>query len=217
MNPAELSQQLKKPTGETGLKVALELNKSNRGLYELAFEQLELRDGAKLLEIGFGNGKHFPDYFEMQQDLQIIGVDFSSDMCREAKSLNHELIEADKLSIYCADTTSLPFQDEKFDVTIANNLIYFLDPPEIHLKEIHRSLKPGGRFLIGYRPRHSIEKYEFTQQNFIMYESDELASLLEENGFKLIREESRSYQKEMEDGEIFDVVDHCMTVQKIST
>ncbi len=214
MDPLELSEQLKKPTGETGREVANELNKSNRSLYNLTFELLSLEPHTKLMEIGFGNGKHFPEYFQIQKDIHVTGVDFSADMCEEAKKLNQNFIEAGKLSINCTETTSLPFQDQSFDVAIANNLIYFLDPPEIHIKEIHRVLKPEGRFLIGYRPRHSMEKYEFTKQNFIMYESDELISLLKENGFQKVLEESRPFQVELGNGELFESNDLCLVVQK---
>lgn len=214
MNPSELSAQLKKPTGETGREVANALNASNRGLYDLAFEMMPLKTGYHLMEIGFGNGNHFPEYFRIEPKLTITGVDFSADMCEEAKSRNQDLIKEQKLSIHCESTTSLPFQDHSFELAIAINVIYFLDPPEIHLKEIHRVLKPDGYFLIGYRPRHSVEHLEFTHQNFTLYEVDELQALLEKNGFKTVREETKNHEKQSVDGIEFTVTNACLLVQK---
>lgn len=214
MNPSELSAQLKKPTGETGREVANILNDSNRGLYDLAFEIMSLKGGDQLMEIGFGNGNHFPEYFRIESKLSIKGVDFSPDMCEEATSRNPDLIKEEKLSIHCESTSSLPFRDHSFDLAIALNVIYFLDPPEIHLKEIRRVLKPGGYFLIGYRPKHSIEHLEFTHQNFTLYEPDELRALLEKNGFKTVREETKSSEKQSVDGIEFTVTDACLLVQK---
>ncbi|MEX2347863.1 MAG: class I SAM-dependent methyltransferase [Balneolaceae bacterium] len=215
MDAKELSSQLKKPTGETGLEIARALNDSNRGLYDLAFQLLELKPGQHILEIGFGNGIHFPKYFELQSQLKVHGVDFSRDMCEEARKLNSELINTEKLAVHCAETTSLPFPGNTFDLAVALNVIYFLDPPETHLKEIHRVLKPGGLFLIGYRPRHSVEHMEFTRQNFILYESDELKPLFEHNGFEIIEETVNSYEKLSMDGIRNEIKDACLLVRKI--
>lgn len=215
MDPKQLSNQLKKPTGAAGIEVAEALNESNWGLYDLAFETMTFEAGNDILEIGFGNGKHFSEYFRAEPDLRLTGVDFSTDMCAEAKSRNAELIKEGKLSIHCSETSSLPFRDQSFDLAVALNVIYFLDPPEIHLKEIQRVLKPGGLFLIGYRPRHSVEHLEFTKQNFILYEADELGHLLEKNGFELVREETRSYKKHSVDETEFTVKDCCLLAKSI--
>ena len=213
----ELSSQLKKPTGNIGREVAKELNDSNRKLYDLSFEMIDLKPNDRILEIGFGNGIHFPEYFEFESDVTITGVDFSEDMCDEAKTLNPGLIESGKLYIHCADTSSLPFSDGSFDLLIAINVIYFLEPPELHLKEINRVLKTDGLFLIGFRPRHAVEHLEFTKQNFILYEPDELKDLVEENGFEVINEKTNTHQKISVDETEFEVKDSCLLAKKRSS
>lgn len=214
MDSTELSQQLKKPTGETGLEVALALNESNQRLYDLAFEMLDLKPDQNILEIGFGNGKHFSQYFQIEPQLNMTGVDFSADMCEEAKTRNSPFIEEGNLSIHCAETSSLPFKENEFDLITAINVIYFLDPPSPHLREIRRVLKPGGSFLIGYRPRHSIEHLEFTRHNFVLYETNELIDLMESNGFEVSDQQTKSYQKLAVDETQFEVKDACLVVQK---
>ncbi len=215
MDPIELSLQLKKPTGEAGKEVAKVLNESNHTLYQLAFESINLQKDDKVLEIGFGNGIHFPEYFRLQPRLSVTGVDYSIDMCEEAKANNEDLITSKKLGLYCKDTTDLPFSDKRFDLVVALNVIYFLDPPEVHLKEIHRVLKPGGLFLIGYRPRHSVEHLAFTKQNFILYEPDELTALLEKYNFEKVRADTKSYQKMAMDDTILNITDSCLLVKKV--
>lgn len=216
MDSRELSLQLKKPTGEAGREVAKALNDSNRKLYDLSFEMVNLEPKKRILEIGFGNGIHFPQYFEFDSEVSVIGIDFSEDMCDEARILNTDLIDSGKLSIHCADTSSLPFPDASFDLVIAINVIYFLEPPEIHLKEIHRILKAGGSFLIGFRPRHAVEHLEFTKQNFILYEINELRKLLEENGFEVVKEKTNSYLKISVDETELEVKDSCLLTKKRS-
>ncbi|MEQ8524568.1 class I SAM-dependent methyltransferase [Gracilimonas sp.] len=214
MDPKELAQQLRKPTGEAGLEVATALNESNQELYDLAFEVLNLKPRQNILEIGFGNGKHFSQYFQAQPQLNLTGVDFSTDMCEEAMTRNSQFIEEGKLSIHCAETSSLPFQENEFDLILAINVIYFLDPPESHLQEIRRVLKPNGSFLVGYRPRHSIEHLEFTRHNFVLYETDVLVDLMESNGFKVSDQKTKSYQKLAVDETEFEVKDACLVLQK---
>jgi ubiquinone/menaquinone biosynthesis C-methylase UbiE len=214
MDPIKLSQQLKKPTGETGLEVAKALNESNQGLYELTFEILDLKPNLNILEIGFGNGKYFQDYFRVEPTLKVTGVDFSADMCKEAKTRNTQLIDEGKLHIHCAETSSLPFKEDQFDLIVAINVIYFLDPPEPHLQEISRVLKPEAHFLIGYRPRHLVEHLEFTKQNFTLYETYELIELMEDTGFTISDQQTKSYQKQALDETTIEVKDAILIVQK---
>ncbi len=214
MDPKELSEQLKKPTGEAGLEIAKALNESNQGLYDLAFQLLDLKPNQYILEIGFGNGNHFSQYLEIEAELNLTGVDYSADMCEEAKARNSTLVEEGKLTIHCADTSSLPFRDNEFDVILAHNVIYFLNPPHSHLQEIKRVLKPGGTFLIGYRPRHSIEHLEFTRHNFVLYETEELIELMKANDFVISDQRTNQYQKTSVDGTTFQVADACLLVKK---
>lgn len=214
MDSTELSLQLKKPTGEAGREVAIMLNSTNRELYDFAFEMISPAPGNHILEIGFGNGNHFPEYFDLEPDLKLTGVDFSEDMCEEAEKINPGLIKNGNLTVHCADTTSLPLPDISCDLALALNVIYFMDQPEIHLREIHRVLKPGGLFLIGFRPRHSVEHLEFTRQNFILYEPDELVLMTERCGFNKIREETRFYKKTMPDDEVVELTDCCLMVER---
>lgn len=214
MQPKELSEQLKKPTGENGLEVARALNESNQGLYDLAFKHLELKPSQNILEIGFGNGKHFPQYIQMEPKLTLTGVDYSADMCEAAKAWNSNLIKEGRLNIHCAETSALPFRNGEFDVIIAHNIIYFLNPPEPHLQEIKRVLKPGGTFLIGYRPRHSIEHLEFTRHHFVLYETDELIELIKTTGFMISDQHTNNNQKSEVDGTSFQVTDTCLLVKK---
>lgn len=210
LTAAELSRQLKTPTGEAGLEVAAMLNESNRSLYDLSWSLLEYNAGAHLLEIGFGNGLHFSRYFERKEDITLTGIDISSDMCKAAEESFSGLIEEGKLHIYHAGSSNMPLPDGVFDRVIAINVIYFWDKPSADLSEIRRVLKPDGKLLIGYRPRHTVEHLEFTKQNFTLYEPDELHALLKESGFGMVRDENRTYQKKAPDGTPLRITDRCL-------
>lgn len=214
IDPVELSRQLKKPEGVTGREVANMLNETNQGLYDLAWSMLDLKPDDHLLEIGFGNGKQFPHYFDMQPGLSVTGLDFSESMCEEARASNLGLIEKGFLTILCSDTQHMPLEDEMFDWILGLNVLYFWDSPGSHLNQLFRVLKPGGHLLIGYRPRKTVEHLPFTRQNFTLYEPEELDMLVRDHGFEKVRQEANNYEKTAPDGTLLNITDNCLLVRK---
>lgn len=214
IDPTELSRQLKKPTGELGLQVGEKLNESNRKLYELAWQMADFLSAHQVLEIGFGNGKHLSQYVDFNPDITVTGIDFSEEMCEEARDFHTELVKEEKLNIHCADSSAMPVSDQAYDLVIGLNIIYFWDPPTPHLREIARVLKPQGKLLLGYRPRHAVEHLEFTKQNFILYEPDEIEDLLSAHGFTVSNHQQNSYAKQAADGSDVKVTDICLTAEK---
>jgi hypothetical protein len=55
---------------------------------------------------------------------------------------------------------------------------------------------------------------EFTKQNFTLYEPEELNDLLEQHGFKVIREETNRYEKEAADGNPVKITDICVLTER---
>jgi SAM-dependent methyltransferase len=64
-------------------------------------------------------------------------------------------------------------------------VIYFWEEPEIHLNEIRRVLKPGGRFYTGMRTKASMQAFPFTKYGFNLYTVDEWSSVFNNNGFNV--------------------------------
>lgn len=216
IDPVELSNQLKKPSGELGHEVAQELNETNQYLYELAWEMIDFTPVQEVLEIGFGNGKHLSQYFELNPDITVTGVDLSQEMCEEARAFHPDLIENKKLIIHCADSLSMPVADQAYDLVMGLNIIYFWDPLPAYLEEVNRVLTPGGKLLLGYRPRHAVEHLEFTKQNFILYEPDELEEVISTYGFTVVDHPKNKYSKQAPDGSDIEITDVCLLAEKHS-
>lgn len=60
----------------------------------------------------------------------------------------------------CGSALQLPFADGAFDVVAAFDVIEHLDPEEQGLREVHRVLAPGGRFLM------SVPAYQWAWSDF---------------------------------------------------
>ncbi len=215
-NPKETGRQLRKPEGEAGIRIAEEMNKSNAKMYDLLFSALHLQPGETLLEIGFGNGYHFPRYFAEQADITLYGLDYSDLMNREATRRNTPLVEAKKLFLQCGDALKMPYEDATFDKVIALNTIYFWTPLEDYFKEIRRILKNDGLLFIGYRPADVIRELEFTRENFELRSETQVKESLLFSGFSPTDEARFSYSKKTVTGEPLESTDICLTCRKMA-
>lgn len=164
-------------------KVAQRMNNSNRPLYDGAWKALDLRDGMRVLEIGFGNGLFFPELAKQAKDLTLHGLDFSADMVQQATANNDALIAEGVLSLTHGASDRMPFADASFDRIFCINVVYFWDDPAAHLREVRRVLKPGGTFTAVLRRKSSMEMLPFAAHGFTMYEQADWEVVLQRNSF----------------------------------
>lgn len=104
-------------------------------------ELLALPVGARVLDVPCGWGRH--SVLLAQQGYDVVGADLSYDLLRRGAAGPHYV---------AADVRSQPFADATFDavINVFTSLGLFLDDQEDlqALREAHRLLKPGGRFLL---------------------------------------------------------------------
>ena len=181
-----IAQQLRKPDGEQGVMVGSMMNEGNRIINEYVLEMLDVQQGEKVLEIGMGNGYFVKDIVSTASNIEYTGCDYSETMITESGEMNKDLVEACKARFHLVEADKLPFEDASFDKTFCVNVIYFWQQPGNELAEIRRVLKRGGKFIIGIRPKHAMQKMPFTKYGFTMYSKDELTALLEANSFRVI-------------------------------
>jgi SAM-dependent methyltransferase len=108
--------------------------------------------GAKILDLGFGDGRNMP----LLRDLgfEIYGVEISEDICKLTRSRMQRLgvpVQLEK-----GTNSHLPFGDAAFDFVLACHACYYVNPGESftdNLREIARVLRPGGRFIFSLAKR----------------------------------------------------------------
>lgn len=182
----ELAKQLRKPDGDSGKDVGLQMNKGNKYICLNSYQVLNPEQGDHILEIGMGNGFFIKDLLAICDDLTYVGVDFSETMIKEAMALNKNYIDSGLVEFKQASIEKLPFKDNTFDCITTTNTLYFWPQPEGNTKELLRVLKPEGKLLIGYRLKSFMDKIELSQYGFDKYEIQDVETLLSKSGFNNI-------------------------------
>jgi len=75
---------------------------------------------------------------------KVLGVDISPELINEAKILAKRSKVSSLIDFQVADATRLPFNDNEFDVAIAQAMLVLIDDKESVIKEALRVLKPSG-------------------------------------------------------------------------
>jgi SAM-dependent methyltransferase len=99
--------------------------------------------GTRILEIGCGMGELLTGLARLGYDCT--GLDVSRTRIERLRRR-----QGPRLRFQQAEGTRLPFGEAAFDVAVSIQLFEHLHPDdaETHLREVHRVLKPGGRYLI---------------------------------------------------------------------
>ena len=102
--------------------------------------------GAKILDLGFGDGRNMTLLRDLGFD--VYGVEISEEICRLTKERMDRL--GVPVQVATGSNSEIPFGDEEFDFILACHSCYYVSPSEIfadNLREIARVLRRGGRFI----------------------------------------------------------------------
>jgi SAM-dependent methyltransferase len=179
MTYEEAARQLRQPEGEGGVKMGLQMNKSNRLLYEMTLNFLHLKKGDAILEIGMGNGHFVRELIEREPSVYYTGIDLSGVMVEEARREN------EGIAFHCAAAEKMPVEDGRFSKVFGVNVLYFWDQPTVTLKEIYRTLQPEGELILAFRSKATMKLLPFVDNGFTLYDIETATKLLQENGFRV--------------------------------
>ncbi|MBS5113899.1 MAG: methyltransferase domain-containing protein [Coprobacillus cateniformis] len=123
--------------------------------FEWIYSQYHLDNGMKVLEIGCGNGALWQRNQENIPNIQLTLSDISQGMLDDAK---HRLKDIKDIDYQCFDCHQIPYDNQTFDIVIANHVLFYVQDIEQVLKEINRVLKNDGTFYCStYGKKHMKE------------------------------------------------------------
>lgn len=113
-------------------------------------DEVKVSRGHRLLDLGTGPGLVAASAAERGAD--VIGIDFSESMVREARRRHPNL------RFQTADAESVSFDDGQFDAVVGNFVLHHVSRPEQVLREVFRVLRSGGK--VGFTVWADLSKLE---------------------------------------------------------
>ena len=141
----------------TRISIHQKYSTNKMGFGNWIFSNYKISQGMKVLELGCGTG----DMWRGHEDLidscaGLVLSDFSEGMLENAKA---NLGEKSGLEYCVIDIQDIPFDDESFDVVIANMMLYHVPDIPRGLSEVSRVLKKGGAFYCATFGEHGIIEF----------------------------------------------------------
>jgi SAM-dependent methyltransferase len=117
-------------------------------LLTVRFDELGVRKGDLLLDMGCGAGRHAFESFRL--GARVVAFDYSATELKDVGALFTAMREAGEVpedamaATTNGDALRLPFPDATFDRIIASEVLEHVTDDQVALDEIFRVLKPGG-------------------------------------------------------------------------
>ena len=121
---------------------------NKQGWFPWIYEQCQITEGMKILELGCGNGRLWiENKAKLPADCELILSDISEGMIRDVR--REQSLQDDRFSFAAFDCHAIPYEDASFDLVIANHVLFYCKDVDRVCSEVGRVLKPGGRFVCG--------------------------------------------------------------------
>lgn len=165
---AGTARQLGNPHGLVGrYVVANRLNRGNRESVAAAVDALAVANGQTVADIGFGGGVGLRMLLDKVGPRGAVhGVDISPTMVDRARRTFRADVR--RLTLHAGSITALPLPDNTIDGAICVNTMYFVDDLDGAFAEVARTLRPGGRLVLGIADVSFLAKLPFTWYGFAL-------------------------------------------------
>ena len=176
--------------------------------------------GARVLELGCGTG----DMWKGRETLvntcsKLILSDFSDGMVATTKEMvgNYDNIEYRVL-----DIQEIPYEDESFDIIIANMMLYHVPNIDKGLAEVRRVLKKGGVFYCATYGEHGIIEYLSKILSEYGVEDNINKNFTLQNGFEILSKtfsnvEKKEYIDSLAVTNVDDMVEYIYSLSSMTS
>jgi ubiquinone/menaquinone biosynthesis C-methylase UbiE len=116
-----------------------------QAVHQRLLEYVELPQHPNVLDLGCGTGRLLDRLATKHLDLWGTGLDFSTEMLRQARHSNRH---RPRLIFVQGSVAPLRFANEQFDAVFSTfSFLHYLEPLRV-LAEVHRVLRANGRFYL---------------------------------------------------------------------
>lgn len=183
------------------------------------FSNYEIKKGMRILELGCGTGDMWKEHLGRLEEVEeLVLTDFSSGMLASARE---KLGENKHISYNVVDAQSIPYEDNSFDIVIANMMLYHVPDIRKGLSEIRRVLKTDGTFYCATYGEHGIMEYVSGLLQEYHVESKLNKNFTLQNGKEILNHQFNhvvrlNYEDALEVTDIGDLIDYIYSLTSMS-
>ena len=138
----------RKPEGLLGRCMVGSMNHAHAALADWGLRHLPETGPTEIAELGCGGGRNIRALLRKYPVATVTALDYSKISVEKAMSVNRKGLQAGRCRIIQGDVSHLPFENSAFDLVTAFETVYFWPGPTESFREVYRTLRPGGIFLI---------------------------------------------------------------------
>ena len=138
----------RKPEGLLGRCMVGSMNHAHAALADWGLRHLPETGPTEIAELGCGGGRNIRALLRKYPVATVTALDYSKISVEKARSVNRKGLQAGRCRIIQGDVSHLPFENSAFDLVTAFETVYFWPGPTESFREVYRTLRPGGVFLI---------------------------------------------------------------------
>lgn len=206
MLPGKHSKRNRSMTSSLPINAILqkEVDPAFRRRAKVVIDNLCLKNGDKILEVGCGKGFYAHIIGAFFPKISYLGIDINEEHLRIAKVF----VQASNVNFRKVDATKLPFADKVFDKIICTEVLEHIKNDRLAISELYRVLKPHGivvitvpnknypflwdpinwvleRFFHTHIPSHILWFAGIWAYHVRLYKEDELLEKVKKQGFKI--------------------------------
>lgn len=134
----------------------------DRSFSEWVLKRVQLSGGERVLDVGCGNGLYYEKIQDQKLDLEYVGLDLLESMIQ-----NHPLKTEDGM-LALGNAQDMPFEDDYFDLVMANHMLHHIGDMDKALSEIRRILKPGGLLVVATNSTNTMPELQVLMRRAIV-------------------------------------------------
>lgn len=219
MDAKVIEQYAKQDNLDIRVNIHKKYSKNKLGFNNWIFSNYQITDEVKVLELGCGTGelwKSNSDFIDKMKQLVI--TDFSKDMVKTTKSV---IGNRDNVNYEIMDIQKISFENETFDIVIANMLLHHVNDIHKALSEVNRVLKTGGIFYCATFGENGVVDYLASLFKDEVNQDLENKTFTLQNGKRYLRRYFNSvdtllYDDELQVTSIDDLVKYIQSFKGIS-
>ena len=143
-----MDNQCKKPRGWLGRLLLRNMNQRHSRLTDWGLSHISVGARDIVLDIGCGGGRTIAKHAAKATEGKVFGIDHSETSVATSTKTNEALVREGRIEIRQGSVSALPHPDATFDLVTAVETHFFWPNLPGDVREVHRVLKPGGRFIV---------------------------------------------------------------------